>query len=95
METSSGLLTLAINMTGKLNFPPPKPLPNFPMGGMIPHVIVADEAFPLTQNIMRPFLKFIFQDALISEYQARKTIEAMTVSTDALLQQYWEENLAY
>ena len=39
-------------------FPPPKPLPNFPLGGVVPHVIVADEAFPLTQNIMRPITGF-------------------------------------
>ena len=38
-----------------LNFPPPKPLPNFPLGGVVLHVIVVDEAFPLTHNIMRPF----------------------------------------
>ena len=44
-------------ITGTLNFPPPKPLPNFPLGG-VPHVIVTDEAFPLTQNIMGPFPHF-------------------------------------
>ena len=42
-------------ITGTLNFPPAKPLPNFPLGGVVPHVIVVDEAFPLTHNIMRPF----------------------------------------
>ena len=40
------------SITGNLNFPPPKPLPHFPLGGVVPHVTVADEAFPLTQNIM-------------------------------------------
>ena len=45
-------------ITGNLNFPPPKPVPNFPLGGVVLHVIVADEAFPLTQNIMRPFPHF-------------------------------------
>ena len=42
-------------ITRTLNFPPPKPLPNFPLGGVVPHIIVVDEAFPLTHNIMRPF----------------------------------------
>ena len=45
-------------LNGQLDFPPPKPLPNFPLGGMVPHVIVADEAFPLTQQIMRPYPRF-------------------------------------
>ena len=45
-------------ITGTLNFPPPKPLPNSPLGGVVPHIIVADEAFPLTHNIMRPFPRF-------------------------------------
>ena len=39
----------------ELNIPGPKPLPNSPQLRNIPHVIVADEAFPLKQNIMRPY----------------------------------------
>ena len=41
----------------QLNFTPPKQLPNFPEGGVILHTIVADEAFPLCVNLMRPFLR--------------------------------------
>lgn len=36
-----------------LAIPQPRPLPGFSQP--IPHVIVADEAFPLSQNVMRPF----------------------------------------
>lgn len=35
-----------------LNIPPPKPLPHSDV--IVPHVIVCDEAFPLTPNTMRP-----------------------------------------
>ena len=42
-------------INGQLNIPPPKPLPNFPEGGPLPHVIVADEAFPLRVDLMRPY----------------------------------------
>ena len=39
----------------ELDVPGPKPLPNAPQLGNVPHVIVADEAFPLKPNIMRPY----------------------------------------
>lgn len=39
---------------GLLNFPPPKELPNDP-SKIVPHVIVGDEAFPLLENLMRPY----------------------------------------
>ena len=39
----------------KLNVPGPKPLPRARFLGNMPHVIVADEAFPLCPNIMRPY----------------------------------------
>ena len=37
-----------------LNVPPPKRLPGYP-GGALPHCIVADEAFPLRIDLMRPY----------------------------------------
>ena len=40
-----------------LNIPPPKPISNAPHLGSLPMVIVADEAFPLKPNIMRPYPK--------------------------------------
>ena len=40
---------------GKLDIPPPKALPNFPEGGLLPHCIVADEVFPLHMDLMCPF----------------------------------------
>ena len=39
----------------ELDVPGPKPLPNAPELGNVPHVIVADEVFPLKPNIMRPY----------------------------------------
>ena len=42
-------------MNDDLDMLAPKPLPNFPEGGQVPHCIVADEAFPLCVNLMRPF----------------------------------------
>lgn len=40
-------------MSKKINFPPPKLLPQ--TNSMMPHVIVGDEAFPLLPNVMRPY----------------------------------------
>ena len=42
-------------MKGELNIPGPKFLPRARYLGPMPHVIVADEAFPLHPTIMRPF----------------------------------------
>ena len=42
-------------LSHQLDIPVPKPLPNAHQLGNIPHVIVADEAFPLKPNIMRPY----------------------------------------
>ena len=44
-------------INGQLDIPPPKPLPTFPEGGLLPHVIVADEAFPLRVDLMRPLAR--------------------------------------
>ena len=44
-------------MNGTLNLPGPKQLPNYPRGGALPHCIVADEAFPLHMDLLRPFPK--------------------------------------
>ena len=32
--------------TWRIGLAPPKPLPNWPAGGVFPHVFVGDEAFP-------------------------------------------------
>ena len=42
-------------LSDQLDIPGPKPLPNAPQFGKLPHVIVADKAFPLKPNIMRPY----------------------------------------
>ena len=40
---------------GELDVPPPTSLPNYPASGPVPYCIVADEAFPFTLTVMRPF----------------------------------------
>ena len=42
-------------MNEKLNIPGNRRLPNYNDEGPMPRVIVADEAFPLLHNLMRPF----------------------------------------
>ena len=42
-------------MNGELDVPPPTSLLLYPASGPVPYCIVADEAFPLTPTIMRPF----------------------------------------
>ena len=39
----------------KLHIPGVKRLPNYQQEGPLPHVIVADEAFPLLHTLMRPY----------------------------------------
>ena len=45
----------ALYMKGQLNVPGPKYLPKARYLGAMPHVTVADKAFPLCPTIMRPF----------------------------------------
>ena len=40
---------------GQLDIPGPKALPNYPQGGVLPHCIVGDEAFPCRMDLMRPY----------------------------------------
>lgn len=40
---------------GTLDLPPNQPIPGAEHRGPQPHVFVADEAFPLRTNLMRPF----------------------------------------
>ena len=37
------------------DLPSPKPLPNWPAGGVFQHVFVGDEAFPIKANLIRPY----------------------------------------
>ena len=39
----------------QLHVPSPKRLPGYPEGGALPHCFVADEAFPLRMDLMRPY----------------------------------------
>ena len=41
-------------INGELDIPRPKALPNYPQGGVLPHCIVGDEAFPCHMDLMRP-----------------------------------------
>ena len=42
-------------MDNELGLLGPKTLPNWSEGGVLPHCIVADEAFPLRCDLMRPY----------------------------------------
>ena len=42
-------------MNNELGIPGPKTLDNLPEGGVLPHCIVADKAFPLRCDLMRPY----------------------------------------
>ena len=48
---------------------PAKQLPNFPEGGILPHCIVADEAFPLCIDLMRPYPRGCAEHRLPKEQQ--------------------------
>ena len=45
-------------LTRTLNVPAPKVLPNYAGHGPMPHVFVADEAFPLNEYIMQPYPRY-------------------------------------
>ena len=55
-------------LLGELDFPGPKELPYYP-AGVLPHCIVADEAFPLRHDIMRPYPRGNRQIKLTREEQ--------------------------
>ena len=44
-------------MNNELDVPAPTSLPNYPASGPIPYCFVADEAFPLHCDLMRPFVR--------------------------------------
>ena len=56
-------------LDGELDLPGPKELPNYPQGGVLPHCIVADEAFPLRPDIIRPYPRANRQMKLTREEQ--------------------------
>ena len=65
----------------KLNLPPPEMLQNSAECGPLPYVFVADEAFPLMTNLLRPYAKgkkTLSEDHQIFNYRlsrARRIIE--------------------
>ena len=70
--------TLHTAMTdNKLNSPPPEPLPR--RSQQAPFVIVADDAFPLSENIMKPYaFRNLTPDQRIFNYRlsrARRIVE--------------------
>lgn len=56
-------------MEGNLNMPPPKRLPGSNV--ILPHVIIGDEAFPLTTFLMRPYSR---DDAQGDEVKEKKCL---------------------
>ena len=67
----------------KCDVPPPKALPNDSLGQVVPHCIVADEAFPLRPDLMRPYPRarhgLLPRDQCIYNYRqsrARRTSES-------------------
>lgn len=64
---------------GSMGIPPPAELPGAPELGKLPHVIVADEAFPLKPFLMRPFPgRHLPEDRKIFNYRlsrARRIVE--------------------
>ena len=44
-------------MNDELDVPPPTHLPNYPASGPVSYCFVADEAFPLCCDLMRPFVR--------------------------------------
>ncbi|XP_063043748.1 uncharacterized protein LOC134438093 [Engraulis encrasicolus] len=63
----------------EFHVPPPAPLPRAPQLGSLPHTIVADDAFPLKQYIMKPYPgRHLPEDRRIFNYRlsrARRTVE--------------------
>lgn len=54
---------------GELDVPPPPPLPSAPDLGLLPYVVVADKAFPMKPNLLRPYPgRHLQQDARIFNY---------------------------
>ena len=64
-------------MTGLLNIPPPEVLPGTDF--VCPFMLVADEAFPLTTNIMKPFpMRGLTKEQKVFNYRlsrARRVVE--------------------
>ena len=44
-------------MNNEFDVPPPTSLPNYPANGPVPYCFLADEAFPLHCDLMRPFAR--------------------------------------
>ena len=66
---SSRIQNLASLLQRNLDIPPPKALPNFPEGRLLPPCIVADEAFPLCCDLMRQYLRVRRNKRLLQDQQ--------------------------
>ena len=80
-------------MQGLLNLPGRKLLPGFPKAGLLPHCFVADEAFPLRPDMMKPYPRGLCgnklpEDQLVFNYRLSCT-HRISENAFGILVQRW------
>ena len=80
-------------LSGELNLPPRKTLPAFPEAGLLPHCIVADDAFPLRPDLLKPFPRGakgqkLPEDQLVFNYRLSRARCIVENAFDILVQ-HW------
>ena len=80
-------------LRGDLNLSPHKPLPAFPEAGLLPHCIMADNAFPLRPDLLKPFPRGaqghkIPEDPLVFNYRLSRA-RCIVENAFGILVQCW------